>query len=649
VREHLLRSLIYCIESCIHGDDCTSIMSEQAVEDARTLIRAIGNSPEDIRAQSVVGQLHWIRYELGKSTGVGEFEADRRVAIAHLSPVHAEFPDAVPDEAREYLDERQDWGIRASALIDQGPLPGGLMALDEAVELLQRIVLRTTDDDPMLPNPLTELAVALEHRFQLAQQIEDLQTALMALEKAISLTHVDDPQRLNRESLLKLFVVARYDHRGDVKDLDEAIRIGHKALDTAPSDHPQLAAMTADLMPLYKRRYDRTMAITDLDIAVSYGRRALNLPIDDDERRASIKDALGIVLRRRGERTGDRDSLESAVILHRDAVNVIPTEHHDWLGICNNLGLALQAFGEITDDSAQLRESVEVLQYVVKKSKERGHPDLPGFLQNVGISQNILYRASGDLSDLRGAVDSLRESAVAFEGPLARGALSDFGNALYELSEATDDLMPLNEAVEVHRRAVGGSAPGDPATALMQVNLAAALRARYGRTHATEDRTEAIRYFRAHATLNTTPPSLRLRAARSWGRLEADAGNWPAADIGLGLAVELLSRIAGQNLRRGDQERHLRREPGLISGAVAAALEIGDIDRAAVLFEQGRGVLTAHALNLRTDLDRLSQKDKRMGGAATEYPQSRRFFGLSYAHDRIRDPCRSMRRSNRHG
>jgi hypothetical protein len=75
-------------------------MTENTVEDARALIRVIDNSPEDIQAQSVVGQLYWLRYELGEATGGGDFEADRRVAIAHLSPVHAEFPDAVPDEVR---------------------------------------------------------------------------------------------------------------------------------------------------------------------------------------------------------------------------------------------------------------------------------------------------------------------------------------------------------------------------------------------------------------------------------------------------------------------------------------------------------------------------------------------------------------------
>ena len=155
----------------------------------------------------------------------------------------------------------------------------------------------------------------------------------------------------------------------------------------------------------------------------------------------------------------------------------------------------------------------------------------------------------------------------------------------------------------------------DPAAAQMRINLATALRTRGEGNPTGAERSRPSELFRSVAVDESVATRLRLVGARSWGMLAAEAGDWAVASHALGLGVDLLTRVSAPNLARGDQERQLMAEPGLVAEAVAATLEVGDVDRAAELFEQGRGVLTAHTLDLRTDVGRLAERDPNLADA----------------------------------
>lgn len=625
MRERLLQSLKTRLNDAFNNGKDDAVLCQEAVDEVNALLKVIDNSPHDLTVQYAVGMLHYARYHFGYiERKIADFKEDLRAAIPHFSAVHMVLPDPqIPDEVREFLDQIEAWGKRAAELMDQVALPSDLPALDEAIELLRQVDYYLSNDDPALPIPITDLGAALKVRFELTHDVANLEESVRVLERAVEITRSDDPERLSRLSLLKLSLQSRYGRFKDPRDLERATSIGHNVLEEAPPGHPKVPLMLAEFVDLNMAHYALTLNVEAIDEAISYGRRALNAIHDDQEFSASVMSDLGVALRRRGERTGDMDSLNEAVALHRQTTAIFPREHHDWLSMRSDLSETLRVRGETAEDLGSLREAVAVADEVVQVATLRNDPRRAGFLQNCGIAQRAVHRLTGDIAQLHEAVASLRESTETFEGPQRVGALSDFGSALRVLAEATDDLAVLNKAVEVHREAISGSALDDPGVAILRNNLASALRTRYERTKSVQDRTEAIEQLRAVAKVLAAAPSLRLRAAGSWGRLEADAGNWTAAHDGLSTAVDLLPRVAARHLDRGDQERQLRQEPWLVADAVAAALEIGAVDRAAVLLELGRGVLLAHALDFRTDLTDLKQRGERGKELATEFEELR--------------------------
>lgn len=608
MRDDLLRAVTSRVEDCCVNGNHEAVLCQDAADEARALLRAIDNSPQDLNVQDVVGTLYWLRYTLRRSRSDPDAEVDGRVALTRYSAIYAVAPDGVPTEAREFFDQLAAWESEASNLIDQAGMPGGLATLDRAIELLRRLEGCTADDDHRLPIRLTELGVALNHRFELEGDLTALEDSVDVLNRAVSLTRTGDLDCSSRLSLLKLCLLARHEVSEDPSDLDKALRIGHEVLDRADPDDPHMASYLADFVQLYMAQYKLTGDVASMDKAVYYGREALRkLPSGD--LRSSVMSDLGLVLRHRGERVGDLESLNEAVEFNRDAAAAFSVEHFIWAGLRTNLSQALRAKGAITEDESCLREAVRVAEQVVL-FVDREDTRRAGFLQNLGVARWSLHRTTGEVDELRTSVAALRESIATFQGRAPIGAVTTLGSALDALAEADNDDTLLDDSIRTHRRAVSALSAKDPEAALIRANLAAALRSRYARTHAPADRDEAIEQFRAVAELPDAPPSRRLRAARSWGRLEAEAGSWSAAQAGLEMAVALLPRVAARYLRRGDQERHLREEPWLVADAVAAALHNGAVDRAAELLEQGRGILLAHALDLRSDLTTLRSRDK---------------------------------------
>jgi tetratricopeptide (TPR) repeat protein len=615
-RQRLLLSLSRRIEAFLRDEDERGVIGDDAVAEAGTLLELVRNSPGDPEVQMTVAHLHWSRFEIARRSN-RPADTERRSALAHFNAVHGRHAEWIPAEARFALERIESDKARASDLIDEAATEqGGTRSLDQAIALIRDIVAELGEEDPTLPIPLSELASALDTRYKVTGRAGDIDEAVEVIDEAIRLTHPVDPEAGRRQQQRKWILVTRYDSGRDQSDLLEAIEVGHTLLDSAAPDDPDRALMLLDFASLYWRRYERTQAVADLDAGIRYGRQGLELidEHDDGPQAASSKDDLAVLLRHRGDRTGNTADLLEAVRLSRQAVAGFPAGDFDWIGIYSGLGESLRRAGRVMRDADMLREAVHVAEDVARASVERRHPAVAGYRQNAGVSCLALAQVESSRTTLVRAVEHLRAALALAESGVwqdSAAVRSDLGTALAALASLDDDPTLLDEAIAHQADAVGGS-PDNPATAQLRINLGAAVRTRYERDRNVEDRARAIGLFRAVAGLEPISTRLRLIGARSWGLLEAEAGNWPDARLALGLAVDLLTQVSGPNLLRDDQERHLMGEPGLVAEAVAAALEVDEVDGAAELFEQGRGVLTAHALDLRTDVGRLAEQHPRL-------------------------------------
>ena len=150
--------------------------------------------------------------------------------------------------------------------------------------------------------------------------------------------------------------------------------------------------------------------------------------------------------------------------------------------------------------------------------------------------------------------------------------------------------------------------PDHPNRAAYLVNLSSHLRTRFEHTAAAVDMDQAIRFAQEAAAVATAPASVRVTAARLWGRVAARGGHSAKAADGYAAAVGLLARVAPRSLGRSDQEYWLSELAGLGTQAAACCLQAGQVDRAVELWEQGRGVLLGQALDTRTDLTQLVEE-----------------------------------------
>jgi hypothetical protein len=107
--------------------------------------------------------------------------------------------------------------------------------------------------------------------------------------------------------------------------------------------------------------------------------------------------------------------------------------------------------------------------------------------------------------------------------------------------------------------------------------------------------------------VSTGTPSIRLAAARRWGAAAADARRTREAAEGYAAAVGLLPAVAWHGLDLATREEQLAQWAGLAADAAACAVLDARPELAVELLEQGRSVLWAQALNLRSDLTRLTE------------------------------------------
>ena len=526
--------------------------------------------------------------------------------------------------------------------------------LDEAIDLLRQAVAATSSGHRDLSARQSSLGGHLRTRFERTGVPADLDEAIDVVRQAVAGTPAGDPDLASRLSNLSGVLQIWFARTGELKGLDEAIDVGRQAVANAPLDYPERSAVLSTLSTALLARFERTGDAKDLEGAVEAGQQAVGTSRENSEDRHMHQTNLGNALRRRYERTGVLADLDKAVDCLRQAVDATGAGHPD-LGVAlSNLGGVLLRRFERTGALADLDEAVELGRGALV-TRPTGHPDRARCLNNLGIALVTRFDRAGDLSDLDEAVDVDRQAAQATSSdhPDRARRLASLANALRtrfvhrevptDLAEAveagrqavtaaapdhpdrirflsilsailstrsehTGASTDLAQAIEIGEQVVAATPPDHPNRAAYLVNLSSHLRTRFEHTAAAVDMDQAIRFAQEAAAVATAPASVRVTAARLWGRVAARGGHWAKAADGYAAAVGLLARVAPRSLGRSDQEYWLSELAGLGTQAAACCLQAGQVDRAVELWEQGRGVLLGQALDTRTDLTQLVEE-----------------------------------------
>ncbi|WP_157239230.1 CHAT domain-containing protein [Catenuloplanes japonicus] len=406
-------------------------------------------------------------------------------------------------------------------------------------------------EDSLGDKPQTEREAPITVDPWRSEQLEQIAAVLRVMEPA-------GPGPTGPVALLSDAVAGftRYIRSGQSADVDESVALASSVV-SDPEARGMLRSIAVDVLTgLLLVRYQIHGQLADLDAVIAHGRAMSRR--DPSINLAGWLSNLGLALRIRFERIGEGGDLDESIALHREAAALTPATDPSRGRYLSNLGLALRIRFERNGDFADLGEAVAVTREAVESSPPDA-PDLYRLLTNLGVALRERYVHQGNAEDLSEAIHS-GQIAVALlpEGhPDRAGALLNLGGSLLAASESRADDRRLTEAVNVLQEAVRNAAE---------------------------------------------IPTLRALAATYLGRTAAMRHDWRLAADSFETAISAIDLIVRHGHRR-DSEFQLARFAGLASDAAASALQAGDLERAAELWEYGHGILFRQALDQRSELE----------------------------------------------
>ena len=609
------------------------ILESEASAEAAALLETVSGEAPDLPVAWAIGWWHWFRFEALRP---GEGDRDLSGAFRMLKYIYAGHPESVPRPIRAYFDAAggETWpaGLSLVAARIQGHLDrviggdhsGELLSVIELLRLLLRV---TPSTDEAKLSMLSNLAVALINRFTSTGRTEDLNEALCGARQALSAAPLRHPHRGAILSNLSGVLAAGFERTGRVEYLEEAIRVARDAVADTPTRHPNRARYVSGLVGAIATGASYTGQRADLDEAIRLGRGVVAAVPFDHPDRAGLLSNLGGALITRFAWTFERSDLDEAISVAREAVERIPPGHPARPAFLSNLGGFLETRFQWTADLVDVNQAIDANREALAVAA-LAHPDRARYMFNLSVALRDRFVAAGDLPDIDEAISLGRETMAGVPEDQADRAkyLSNLARAVQIRSDHSGDPAELDDAIRIGWDVLAVTAPVHPDRTRYLSYLGVALRERFGHSKVPEDLNDAIRLGREAVAIETASPRMSAIAARELGRSLALGKQWQEAVPTFTMAIELLGQVASRSLTRGSQERLLEDFDGLASEAAACCIHAGLIDQAVELFEQGRGVLLAQALDMRTDLTALTDR----------YPElAERFITLrdELAHD----------------
>jgi CHAT domain len=652
-REQARRAVAALLNQVTTEQDLQVVRRAEALARARRLARLLRDDDEDLESRSLLGWLHWYRYQ---ALPVGQDQQDLTTAVELFTPCFLAGAGGLPEPLLPVVASRA--ASTAVVLLERALGTADQTLLSATIQLLERILSVTPASDPDRAAMLSNLGAALRTRFERGGVLADLDRAIELGEQAVAATPVGHPNRARYLSNLGVALQRRFERGGVLADLDAAIEAGREAVAATPAGHPDRAGCLSNLGVVLQRRFERGGVLADLDGAIELGEQAVAATPVGHPDHAIYVSVLGIALLTRFERGGVLADLDGAIELGQQAVAATPVGHPDRARYLSNLGNALLTRFERGGVLADLDEAIELgeqavaatsaghpgraghlsslgnalqrrfertgvladLDAAIEAGREAvaatpvGHSDRAAMLSNLGIALLTRFERTGVLADLDAAIEAGREAVAATPGghPGRAGHLSNLENALQTRFERTGVLADLDAAIQAGREAVAATPAGHPGRAGHLSNLGNALQTRFERSGGQADWETAVTAFAEAAGAGSAAPSTRIGAARAAAALTAERQPGQAALL-LEEAVLLLPEVAPRHLERSDQQYAIGRLAGL--AADSAALALADTttpaperaERAVRLLEATRAVLLSQALHTRNDLTELRQ------------------------------------------
>ncbi|VDC05863.1 unnamed protein product [Peniophora sp. CBMAI 1063] len=437
---------------------------------------------------------------------------------------------------------------------------GELHDIEEAISTLRRAVDVTKEGHNSRADCLNDLGSALLSRFRRFGSQDDIHESISLQRIALSLRPSRHPESENPHilSALGFSLYHRYEQIGDLQDIEDALSAQYRAVELMPDEHIKLAMMLTELGNSLAIRFRRLGEHKDLNDAISLQRRAVDLMLDEHPDKPMALNNLAGSLYCRFESFEKREDIDDAISTLERALDLIKyTDRPEELDFADNLGYMLCQRFNLYHESHDVEASI-ALQRRIVDSTPAGHAGKPNRLSGLGLALQARFAAFGDVDDIDDTISAHREAVdltagedqnkptwhtnlgIALSGRFALlGRVDDFNSAVTSFMAATD--RPL----------------GDPRIRLIAVQ-------------------ELVKLHTTHPT--TRPPSSLLTAHSRVLDVLPEI-------VWIGYALD----------RRYHESAFLN---GLVTSAVAAAIDASALPQAVEWLEEGRSLIWSQVLSL---------------------------------------------------
>jgi tetratricopeptide (TPR) repeat protein len=477
---------------------------------------------------------------------------DRAEAVVHSRAAIALTESGRPHSAHRF-------SIHALALATEGHHTGSSELLGQGFEVLDHALQIEVGVRTDRQSIAKAAARVLRIKFDTTGEVADLTRLIKYLRTSVRLIPLGQADHCVYSDMLAWALLDRYEHTGSVLDLDDARLIAQASLSHSLEGSPEHINFLVTASTVGAREFERTHDQETITAAIDQIREAVQRS-EGRPQQGSYLSVMCHLLRMRAEATRSHSDIDAAVECGRQAVG--PDEASASVAAIGNLSHALRARFDMTQNRADIAEAVALARLNVPRettASDRAH------------------------------------------------SLQSLGTALISSFSTTDELQMLDEAIDTLTEALDLCPPDHPDRCSLRYNLGLALRKRHrghGDHHLIR---QALDSFRMAADVATAPSWNRCYAAREWARTAAWAGYRGESVRGYELAIELLPLAAAVSLPPASREHHLRAFRHLAAEAAVAAVEFGRPQLAALLLDQGRGVILTQAIEAKTDLLRLKR------------------------------------------
>lgn len=488
---------------------------------------------------------------------------------------------------------------------------GSVADLGRAVRWHERAATCTPFDLKMLATILHDLGTLFHVRFRRLGVLADLEQSIKLAEETMAVTPSGSLRWAWMSHSLSVLFCDRFLRLGGLDDINRAIQCGEQAVTATPSDHPDRWYRVSNLADYFSRRFPRSRDMQDLEHGIKWSREAIAGTPTGHPDRSIILNTFAVAMSIRYKRLGATDGFELAIRSLEEAVAAMPLDHPKRVHILHNLGGMLESrfdrLGFIEDLEQALKWTEESV-----RATPTDHYLRPGMIYGWG---GILYRRFNrldDVDDLEQAIKLVMEAAAGNPpGDTQRVTVLCFLGTLFRTRyERLGESEDLENAIRWGEMSKSISSPSDPRRAhhLMELGISLAAQLDQPEAYTREAADNCFCIFLDAWNSQTSTPRARIAAAIHGARVLVSSGRWQEAALLLEGAVKILATVSPRILGRSDQQYELCEFSRLASDAVTVCLQAGaSAAHCLRLLEHGRGIITGHIIDCRSDLSELQE------------------------------------------